>query len=238
MIPLKVVDETHERASKIPPKDKGNAPADDDGIIECVSVSPPTKAVKDSDDDGVNECMSVCPPTKAENEPTECTSSEGQKYDSNKNGTDQHNGDGHRKRKKGSMNTRFFEPSKKLKSFTVKHRFETKEDKRNKDILRDEGQDKESKEEVLQQKDTATTDVRSWRDLKPVMQVVVLNSEDEDDIYVALDDTEGSEVEINEPLVRPEDCKDIGISELFSSQLSYCMNCSVVHIPYIPNNKM
>jgi DNA-directed RNA polymerase specialized sigma subunit len=107
---------------------------------------------------------------------------------------------------------------------------ETKGEKRKKDILRDEVQDKESKQEVLQQEDIATNDVRSWRDLKTVMQVVVLDSssEDEDDVYVVVDDIQGSEMEMNEPLVQPEDCKDIGISELFSSQLSYCMNCSVM----------
>jgi hypothetical protein len=93
VIPLKVEDEIHERALKVPPKDEKGAAADDDGMIECVSVSPPTKA---------------------ENEPMECTSGEGQKYDSNKNGTDRHNGGGRRKRKR-SRNTRFFEPPKKLR---------------------------------------------------------------------------------------------------------------------------
>jgi hypothetical protein len=62
------------------------------------------------------------------------------------------------------------------------------------------------------------------------MQVVVLDSssEDEDDVHVVVDDTQEPEMEINEPLVQPEDCRDLGISDLFLSQRSCYVNCMMV----------
>jgi hypothetical protein len=192
IIPLRVEDEIHDQAVEVAPKDE--------------------KVDGDDDNDGVIECMSVSPPVKAGNEPMECTSGEGEKFYSNKNGIDR------RRKRKQSRNTRFFEPPKKMRSFIEKLRLETIEEKRRKDILKDEVQDKECKQEVLQQENTAAADVKSWKDLKSVMQVVVLDSssEDEDDVYVVdVDDIQGPEMETNGPLVQPEDCKNIGISELF-----------------------
>ncbi|XP_021935576.1 uncharacterized protein LOC110837598 isoform X4 [Zootermopsis nevadensis] len=187
MIPLRVEGEVHERALKVPSEgEKYVAAATDNGVIECISVSHPTKP---------------------ENEPMECTSGEGQKFDS---GIDRHDSGGYRKRKE-STNTRFFQPPKKLRSFIEKLRLETKEEKVKKDILRDEVHNKESKQEVLEQEDKASADVKSWRALKTVMQVVVLDSssEDEDDVCVVVDDIQRSELEITEPLVQPEDCKNL-----------------------------
>jgi hypothetical protein len=183
-------------------------------------------------EDKVRERVPETPPEDDNNDVIECgyvsavkVENEGQRHDSSKNGIDRYNG-GRRQKRKGSRNTRFFEPPKKLRAFIEKLRLETKDEKRRKDILKDEVEIEDSQQEVLQQKDIAVADVNSWRDLKTVMQVVDLDfsSEDEDDVHIIVDDIQEPEIEINEPLVQPEDYKDIGISELFTSQLSYCMN--------------
>ena len=75
----------------------------------------------------------------------------------------------------------------------------------------------------MQQEDTVAANVSTWRDLKTVMQVVDLDSRNEgSNVHVDVNDIQGSETQNNEPLVQPEDCKDIGISELFLSCLPCC----------------
>ncbi|PNF21027.1 hypothetical protein B7P43_G08403 [Cryptotermes secundus] len=189
IIPFRV-DEVREPAQRAPSRNEvGNSDDDDD----------------DDDDDDVIECVSVSSPVKVENESMDWKSDEGQSHDSNKNGIDRPNV-GTPQKRKVSKNAKDSEPPKKLRMFIEK------EEERMKDVLKAEVQ-KEPHQEVLQQEDMAATDVKSWRDFKTVMQVVVLDSssEDEDDVHIIVDDTQGPEMEINEPLVQPEDCRDIGL---------------------------
>jgi hypothetical protein len=177
------------------------------------------------DDDDVIECVSVSSAVKVEDEPMDWKSSEGERHYSNKTGIDRSDVGVHQKRKV-SNNTKRSEPPKKLRAYIEN------EEKRKKDVLKNEVQTKESNQEVLQQEDMAAADVMSWRDFKTVLQVVVLDSssDEEDDVHVVVDDLQGPEMEINKPLVQPEDCKDIGISDLFLALLSCCVNYMMVNL--------
>jgi hypothetical protein len=229
IIPLCAEDKIRAGAQRTPSKYEVNLnDGNDDDDIHKSSGGGDNEA-----DDDVIECVSVSSPV--EDEPMEWKSSEGERNDSNKNGIGRPNVGVHQKRKV-SKNTKHSEPPKKLQACI------DNEEKRRKDVLKKEVQNEESSREVLQQEDITAADVKSWRDFKTVMQVVVLDSssEDEDDVHVVVDDPQEPEVEINKPLVQPEDCKDIGISNLFLALLSCCVNyrfCSSDHIPCMPNYK-
>jgi len=155
--------------------------------------------------------VSVCSAIKVENPSADVASDDGQQCDANKNGTDACNVNQRRKR---TREGRCSVPAKKLQTLHEQIKLETKED-----VLTAEAVDEKSQQQVLQQEDMATPSVNTWKDLKTVTQVVNLDSssddDDDDDICVDVNDTQGSETQNNEPLVHPEDCKDIGISVLF-----------------------
>ena len=174
----------------------------------------------DGDVEDVVECVSVNSAIKVENPSADCASGEGQQCDGNKNGTDACTV--HQRRKR-TRKLRCSVPAKKLQTLHEQVKLETKED-----VLTAEAVDEKSQQQVLQQEDMAAASVNTWKDLKTVMQVVNLDSSSEDDdICVDVNDTQGSETQTNEPLVRPEDCKDIGISVLFLFCLPNCMNCTL-----------
>lgn len=158
----------------------------------------------DGDVEDVVECVSVNSAIKVENPSADCASGEGQQCDGNKNGTDACTV--HQRRKR-TRKLRCSVPAKKLQTLHEQVKLETKED-----VLTAEAVDEKSQQQVLQQEDMAAASVSTWKDLKTVMQVVNLDSSSEDDdICVDVNDTQGSETQNNEPLVRPEDCKDIDL---------------------------
>jgi len=175
----------------------------------------------DGDVEDTVECMSVCSAIKVENPSADWASGEGQQCDGNKNGTDA--GTVHQRRKR-TRKLRCSVPAKKLQTPHEQLRLETKEN-----VLKAEAVDEKSQQQVLQQEeDMAAASVNTWKDLKTVMQVVNLDSSSEDDICVDVNDTQGSETQNNEPLVHPEDCKDIGISVLFLFCLPYLHELHIV----------
>jgi hypothetical protein len=179
----------------------------------------------DGDDEDVVECLSVSSAIKVENSSMDRASAEGQRHDGNKNGTDTH--PVHQRRKR-IRKLRCSVPPKKLQTLHEQLRLETKEQIRREDVLTAEVLGEKPQQEVLQQEDMAAADVSTWKDLKTVMQVVDLDSSNEgDNVYVDVNDTQGSETQNTEPLLQPEDCKGIGISELFQFCLPYCMNCTL-----------
>jgi hypothetical protein len=161
----------------------------------------------DGDDEDMVECVSVSSALKVEN-PSDWASGEGQQCDGNKNGTDACTV---RQRQKRTRKLRCSVPPKKLQTLHEQPILDSKED-----VLKAEAVDEKPQQQVLQHEDMAAPSVSTWRDLKTVMQVVNLDSSSEDDdICVDMNDTHGSETRNNEPLVQPEDCKDIGICVLF-----------------------
>lgn len=198
-VPFTVEDKVKEEAPETPIKEEGDG---NDGDVE-----------------DMDECVSDCSPIKVENPSADWASSEGQQCDGNKNGTDACTVHQRRKRtRKLSCSV----PAEKSQTLHEQIKLETKED-----VLTAEAVDEKSQQQELQQEDTAAASVNTWKDLKTVLQVVNLDSSSEDDICVDVNDTQGSETQNNEPLVHPEDCKDIGISMLFLFCLPYCMNCTL-----------
>jgi len=192
-VPFTVENRVGEEASETPIKDEGDG---NDGDVEDMV-----------------ECVSVCSAIKVENPSADVASDDGQQCDGIKNGTDACTVNQRRKR---TREGRCSVPAKKLQTLHEQIKLETKED-----VLIAEAVDEKSQQQVLQQEDMATPSVNTWKDLKTVTQVVNLDSssedddDDDDDICVDVNDTQGSETQNNEPLVHPEDCKDIGISVLF-----------------------
>jgi hypothetical protein len=191
-----------------------------------VSEAAPETPIKvegddnDGDDEDMVECVSVSSAIKVENSSADCASGEGQQCDGNKNGTDACTV--HQTRKRTRKLTCSV-PPKKLQSLNEQLSLETKED-----VLTAEAVDEKSQQQILQQEDMAAPNVNTWKDLKTVMQVVNLDSSSEDDdICVDVNDTQGTETQNNEPLVQPEDCRDIGISVLFLFCIPYCMYCTL-----------
>jgi len=199
-VPFTVEDKVSEETPETPHKDEGDG---NDGDVEDIV-----------------ECVSVKSEIKVENPSADWATGEDQQCDGNKNGTDACTV--HRRRKR-TRKLRCSVPAKKLQTPHEQIKLETKED-----VLTAEAVDEKSQQQVLQQEDTAAPSVNTWKDLKAVMPVVNLDSSSEDDdICVDVNDTQGSETQNNEPLVHPEDCKDIGISVLFLFCLPYCMNCTL-----------
>lgn len=199
-VPFTVEDKVSEEALETPHKDEGDG---NDGDVEDMV-----------------ECVSVCSAIKVENPSADWASGKGQQCDGNKNGTDActvH------QRKKRTRKLRCSVPGKKLQTLHEQLKLEIKED-----VLTAEAVDEKSQQQALQQENMAAPSVSTWKDLKTVMQVVNLDSSSEDDdVCVDVNDTQGSETQNNEPLVHPEDCKDIGISVLLLFCLPYCMNCTL-----------
>jgi hypothetical protein len=221
-VPLTVKDKISKEASETSHKDEGDG--NDGG--------------GDDNDDDV-ECLSVSSAIKVENSSMDWASAEGEQCNGNKNGTDTHT---IHQRGKRTRKLRCSVPPKKLQTLHEQLRIETKERIRREDVLGLETKehvrrgdvltaevlDEKSQEEELQQEDMVAANVSTWKDLKTVMQVVDLDSSSEDDnVYVDVNDIQGSETQNNEPLLKPEDCKDIGISELFQFCLPCCMNCTL-----------
>jgi hypothetical protein len=185
-VPLTVEHKVSEEAPKNPIKEEDGNDGDDEDMVECVSVSPALKV---------------------EN-PSDWSSGEGQQCDDNKNGTD---ACAVRQRRKRTRKLTCSVPPKKLQTLHEQLILDSKED-----VVKAEAVDEESQQQLLQQEDLAAPSVGTWRDLKTVTQVVNLDSSSEDDdICIDVNDTHGSETQNNEPLVQPEDCKDIGITALF-----------------------
>jgi hypothetical protein len=198
-IPLIIEDKIGEGAPKTPPKNEGDG--SDGGDEDMVGFVPVSSAVT------------------VENPSVDWASGEGLNRDVNKNGTDRCTV--HRRRKR-PQKLKCSVPPKKLPTLHEKFRLEAKEQIRREDILTVEVLDEKSPQ-IVQQEDTVAANVSTWRDLKTVMQVVDVDSRNEGcNVNVDVNDIQGSETQNNEPLVQPEDCKDIGISELFLSCLPCC----------------
>ncbi|XP_069685224.1 putative leucine-rich repeat-containing protein DDB_G0290503 [Periplaneta americana] len=186
MIPLRVENNDSENKERKPIRNDEQEDDNDDDVIVCVSS-----------------------PIKVDIEQEEWISRESQGCDNSQNGIAARNNEKHRKRR-ASENPRLFDPPKKLRGFIEKLRLETKEEIKNKS-RKVETQGNEAQQDVLLQDNVSPGDVKSWRDLKTVMQVVTLesSSEDEDDVYIVVDDIQGPALRVNEPLVQPGDCRDI-----------------------------
>jgi hypothetical protein len=183
-VPLTVEVKVSEEAPETPIKDEGDG---NDGDVEDIV-----------------ECVSVNSAIKVENPSADLPSGEGQQCDGNKNGADACTVNRRRKR---TRKLRCSVPAKKSQTLREQLKLETKED-----VLTAETVDEKCQQQVLQQEDMAAANVNTWKDLKTVMQVVNLDSSSEDDdICVDVNDTQGSETQNNEPLVHPEDCKDIDV---------------------------